>query len=82
MSAPVDDQMEEIARRAKAIVRCEFCRNYVAADDPDAEARAYASATDAWEHGGFQGASLEDVRDLLTSVLKNADRRCPSCERS
>jgi hypothetical protein len=82
MSARIHEQIEEIARRAKAIVRCEFCRNYVSAGDPDAEARAHATATDAWEHGVFQGASLEGVRELMNSVLKNADRRCPSCERS
>ena len=82
MSTRAYEQLEEIARQAKAIIRCEFCRSYVAAEDPDAKARAYTSATDAWQHGGFQGAPLEHVRDLMTSVLKNADRRCPSCERT
>jgi hypothetical protein len=82
MSALTYERMEEIARQAKAIVRCEFCRNYVSAGDPGAEARAYAKATDAWEHDGVQGASLEEVRELISSVLKNADRRCPSCART
>jgi hypothetical protein len=82
MNARSYQQVEELARQAKAIVRCEFCRNYVSAGDPDAEARAYATATDAWEHGGFEGAPLEDVRELMNGVLKNADRRCPSCERN
>jgi hypothetical protein len=82
MNTHMYEQMEEIARQAKAVVRCEFCRSYVSAEDPDAEAQAYASAADAWAHDGFQGALLEDVQGLMKSVLKNADRRCPSCERT
>lgn len=82
MNAQMHEQAEEIARQAKAVVRCEFCRSYVSAEDPDAEAQAYAEVAEAWQHDGFHAASLEDVRDLMKRVLKTADRRCPSCERS
>ena len=82
MNAGVHQQLEDIARQAKAVVRCEFCRRYVGAGDPDAEARAYAAVTDAREHGGLQGTPLEELRDLMQRVLSNADRRCPSCERA
>ena len=82
MGTRVDQQLKDIARQQKAFVRCEFCRSYVGAGDPNAEAQAYVGVTDAWEHGGFQGTPLEELRELMTSVLRTADRRCPSCERA
>ncbi len=84
MNTGVHQQIEDIARQAKAIVRCEFCRSYVRGGDPDAEAQAYAGMTEAWEHerAGFQGTPLDELRELMKRVLSNADRRCPSCERA
>jgi hypothetical protein len=82
MTTGVYQQLEDIARQAKVIVRCEFCRSYVGAGDPKAEAQAYADVTDAWEHGRFQGTPLDELRELMKNVLRNADRRCPSCERA
>ena len=82
MNTGVYQQLEDIARRAKAIVRCEFCRSTVGAGDPGAEALAYGGLTDAWEHGEFHGTPLEELHELMKSVLRNADRRCPSCERA
>jgi hypothetical protein len=82
MNAHMYERIEDIARQAKAVVRCEFCRSNVSAEDRGAEVQAYASATDASMHGEFQGALLEDVHGLMKSVLKNADRRCPSSERT
>jgi len=82
MNPGVYQQLEDIARQAKAVVRCEFCRSWVGAGNPDAEAQAYVRVTEAWEHGGFQGTPLEELGELMTRVLRNADRRCPSCERA
>jgi hypothetical protein len=80
MNAHMTEQLEEIARQAKAIIRCEICRsNYIIADDSDAESQAYAMATDAWKCGEFRSAPLEEVRSVMKSVLDSANHRCPSC---
>jgi hypothetical protein len=82
VNAHVRIALEEIAKGAGAIVPCEICGNYdVIADDDDAEANAYAMATNEWKRGAFRTTSLEEVRSLMKAVLRNADRRCPSCER-
>ncbi len=54
MNAHIREVMIEIAREAKAIVLCDQCHNYdVRDDDADAEAQAYAKATNAWKDGQF-----------------------------
>ena len=82
MNAHMQEQLEEIARQAGAVVRCEICRsNDVSADNPVAEKQAYAMATNAWKRHEFRSASLEEVRHLMASVLRDANHRCPSCDR-
>jgi hypothetical protein len=80
MNAHMAVQLEEIARQAEAIIPCEICRsNYIIADDSDAESKAYAMATNAWMDGDFRSAPLEEVRQVMKSVLSSANHRCPSC---
>lgn len=48
MNAHMQDQLEQIARQAQAIVPCTLCRNnHLSAGDEDAERRAYAMAINA-----------------------------------
>ena len=82
MNAHVQIALEEIAKKAGAVVPCEICENYdVIADDDEAEAKAYAMAANEWKGGAFRTTSLEEVRSLMKAVLRNANYRCPSCER-
>ena len=82
MNAHVQIALEEIAKEAGAIIPCEICGNYdVIAFDDDAEAKAYGIATNEWKQGAFRTTSLEEVRSLMKAVLRNANHRCPSCER-
>jgi hypothetical protein len=82
VNAHVRIALEEIAKEAHAIIPCEICGNYyVIADDDDAEAKAYAMATNDWKQGVFRTTSLDEVRSLMKAVLRDSDRRCPSCER-
>jgi hypothetical protein len=53
----------------------------IIADDDDAESQAYAMATNAWKRGDFRSASLEEVRAAKKSVLRDANFKCPSCDR-
>jgi hypothetical protein len=74
--------LEEIAKEAGAVLPCEICGNYdIIAYDDDAEAKAYATATNDWKQGAYRTTSLEEVRSLMKAVLQNANRRCPSCDR-
>jgi hypothetical protein len=73
---------ETIARKTGAIAGCAVCRkHFVISYDKHAESQAYAMAANAWKEGGFQSASLEDVRRSMKSVLDNTYHRCPSCDR-
>lgn len=80
MNAHVYEILVEIAERSGATVPCETCGNYqIIADDEDAESQAYAMATNAWKDGEFRTAELEEIRAAMKSVLRDANRRCPSC---
>jgi hypothetical protein len=82
VNAHVQIALEEIAKKTGAIVPCELCGNFdVIADDDDAEGMAYAMATNEWKRGAFRSTSLEEVCSLMKAVLRNANYRCPSCER-
>lgn len=82
MNAHVLEILTEIAESAEAIVPCEICGNYeIFADDEDAYSQAYAMATNAWKEVAFRSSSLEEVRAAMKSVLRDANRRCPSCDR-
>jgi hypothetical protein len=82
MNAHIQDELNEIAKKSEAIISCPICRNYmIIADDDDAESQAYAMATNAWKRGDFRSASLEEVRAAMKSVLRDANFKCPSCDR-
>jgi hypothetical protein len=80
MNAHVQIALEEIAQAAHAIVKCRICQsNYVIADDDEAESLAYAMATNTCKRGEFRSTTLEETRDAMKSVLRDANHRCPSC---
>jgi hypothetical protein len=80
MNAHVQIACEEIAQRAQAVVKCSICRNYyISAGDDDAEAMAYAMATNECKRGAFRTSTLEETRGVMAAVLRNANYRCPSC---
>jgi hypothetical protein len=80
MNAHVQIALEEIAQRAQAVVKCEVCHNYyVSADDEEANSLAYAMATNAYKRGEFRTTTLEETRDAMKAVLRDASHRCPSC---
>jgi hypothetical protein len=80
MNAHVQTALEEIAKKAGAIVRCKVCRNeWIAAGDSDAASMAHVMAANAWKGGEFRSASFDEVRDLMTAVLRDANAHCFSC---
>jgi predicted RNA-binding Zn-ribbon protein involved in translation (DUF1610 family) len=82
MNAHIEEALNEIAKKAEAIIPCPHCHNYqIIADDDDAESKAYAMATAAWKRGEFRGVSLKEVRTEMKSVLRDANFTCPSCDR-
>ena len=82
MNAQAQSALEDIAKNAGAIVRCKACRNgWIAAADGKTEAAAYALAAGAWKGGEFRCASLSEVRDVMSTVLRDADAHCFSCGR-
>jgi hypothetical protein len=73
---------EECARVAHAIVPCPVCHEHeIAADDADAENRAYRRATNAWKGGepGFQGIGRDKAIEVVKAVLNSASKCCPKC---
>jgi hypothetical protein len=80
MNAYIQDTLEQFARATRAIVPCECCRHFfLVAEDEQAEPAAYAMAASAWGRGMFDGASLEEIRVAMKSVLRKAYYLCPSC---
>ena len=80
MNAHVQIALEEIAQRAGAVVKCETCHsNYISADDEEANSFAYAMATNACMRGEFRSTTLEETRNAMKMVLRDANIRCPSC---
>jgi hypothetical protein len=70
MNAHVQIALEEIAQ-------CEVCHNYyVRADDEEANSLAYAMATNAYKRGEFRTTRLEETREGMKAVLRDASHRC------
>jgi len=64
--------VEECAKEAGALRECEMCGQLVSADDPDAEARAYAVVTNAWkgDRRGFRAMERKEVVELMHRTLR------------
>jgi hypothetical protein len=80
MNAHIGEAIREIAKDAGAIVPCEVCGGcYVRNEDPDADAMAYAMATNAWKEGRLRGLTRAEAVSAMASCLQSANDRCPSC---
>ena len=80
MNSETKGELENIARRASAIVKCGVCGNYdVSASDGEANRVAYKMVTEAWKRGEFRGDSREEIVKAMGGVLDDANQTCPSC---
>jgi hypothetical protein len=72
--------LNSIAQEVEAIIPCPKCElDDVYAEDGEADSKAYARATKAWQRGEFSPASRETVIAEMESVLLDANRNCPTC---
>lgn len=80
MNAHLHEELMEIAERAGALVHCiEGHSGLVRAWDSDADSRAYAMATSAFQGGNFPRSNLTEIRHEMKVVLDNANHECPTC---
>ena len=82
MNSDTRETAEILAKQARAIISCPICHEHeISVDDPEAERRTYALATQSWQSvsRGFQGMTREDVMNVIRSVLASASPTCPRC---
>ncbi len=73
--------LEDIARRAGAILRCGVCRSgWISALCEETESTALAMTATAWKGGEFRAAPLVDVQAAMRSVLRDANDHRSSCK--
>jgi hypothetical protein len=74
--------VEQILAEAGAVTDCPVCHgSKLRTGDDEAEARAYAIATNAWKdrERGFRNMEREEVVSIIKQALLRARSTCPEC---
>jgi hypothetical protein len=82
MNGDTEILVQQILAESGAVAKCPICHDFtIRSYDDDAEKRAYAMATNAWNDGdrGFRRMEREEVMSMIQKALIHTPSKCHGC---